>query len=50
MADTSEERDVTEGQVKRVLFSNEENGWSVVRLQSNNDSSFTAIGPLLGIF
>ncbi len=49
MADTSEERDVTEGQVKRVLFSNEENGWSVVRLQSNNDSSFTAIGPLLGI-
>lgn len=49
MADTSEERDVTEGQVKRVLFSNEENGWCVVRLQSNNDSSFTAIGPLLGV-
>ena len=49
MTGPSEERDVTEGQVKRVLFSNEESGWCVVSLQSNNDSSFTAIGPLLGV-
>ena len=43
------ERETIEGAVGRVLFSNEENGWSAVRLQPEDAASVTAIGPLLGV-
>ncbi len=35
--------------VIRSLFSNEENGWSVVRCRSKQGVGFTAVGPLLGV-
>jgi exodeoxyribonuclease V alpha subunit len=43
------ERETVEGAVGRILFSNEENGWCAVRLQSEETASVTAIGPLLGV-
>ncbi len=33
----------------RLLFTNEENGWCVIRLQPEDGQPLTAIGPLLGI-
>jgi len=42
-------RETVEGAVGRVLFSNDENGWCAVRLQPEDGSSLTAIGPLLGV-
>lgn len=46
---TGDERDVTQGVISNILFSNEENGWCVVRLEPEDQSSLIAIGPLLGI-
>jgi exodeoxyribonuclease V alpha subunit len=43
------ERETVVGAVGRILFSNEENGWCAVRLQSEDTASVTAIGPLLGV-
>jgi len=37
------------GIVARILYTNEENGWSVVRLRPDDAPSFTATGPLLGV-
>lgn len=45
----SDERDVAQGVISNILFSNEENGWCVVRLQPEDQPALTAIGPLLGI-
>ncbi len=45
----SGDRDVTVGRVDRILFSNEENGWCVIRLQPDDAPTLTAIGPLLGV-
>ena len=45
----SDNREVAEGRVARILFTNEENGWCVIRLQPEDGSPLTAIGPLLGI-
>jgi len=42
-------RDVAVGRVDRILFTNEENGWSVVRLQPEDAPALTVIGPLLGV-
>ncbi|MCU0233782.1 MAG: ATP-dependent RecD-like DNA helicase [Thermoanaerobaculales bacterium] len=42
-------RQSTEGRVTRILFSNEENGWCVVRLQPEGAPPLTAIGPFLGV-
>jgi exodeoxyribonuclease V alpha subunit len=38
-----------EATVVRMLFSNEENGWSAVRCRSTHGIAFTAVGPLLGV-
>ena len=38
-----------QGIVARILYTNEENGWSVVRLRPDDAPSFTATGPLLGV-
>jgi exodeoxyribonuclease V alpha subunit len=38
-----------QGIVARILYTNEENGWAVVRLRSDDAASFTATGPLLGV-
>jgi len=38
-----------QGVVARILYTNEENGWSVVRLRPDDAPSFTATGPLLGV-
>jgi exodeoxyribonuclease V alpha subunit len=46
---TSDEREVTQGLISNILFSNEENGWCVVRLEPEDQPPLTAIGPLLGI-
>ncbi len=46
---TSDEREVTQGVISNILFSNEENGWCVVRLEPEDQPPLTAIGPLLGI-
>jgi len=35
--------------VVRVLFSNPDNGWTVVRCRSNLNDLITAVGPLLGV-
>jgi exodeoxyribonuclease V alpha subunit len=43
------DRETVEGAVGRVLFSNDENGWCAVRLQPEDGTSVTAIGPLLGV-
>ncbi|MGD9253911.1 MAG: ATP-dependent RecD-like DNA helicase [Holophagae bacterium] len=45
----SDLRQAVEGRVDRVLFSNEENGWCVVRLETEANGQVTAIGPLLGV-
>jgi len=42
-------KDVAQGRVDRILFTNEENGWCVVRLQPEDAPPLTAIGPLLGV-
>ena len=46
---TSGEREITQGLISNILFSNEENGWCVVRLEPEGQPPLTAIGPLLGI-
>lgn len=46
---TSDEREFTQGLISNILFSNEENGWCVVRLEPEDQPPLTAIGPLLGI-
>ncbi len=38
-----------QGVVARILFTNPENGWSVVRMRPEDAPSFTATGPLLGV-
>ncbi len=38
-----------EAVVQRISYSNEENGFSVVRFRSVEDRDFTAVGPMLGI-
>ncbi len=43
------DRETVEGAVGRILFSNDENGWCAVRLQPEDATSLTAIGPLLGV-
>lgn len=43
------ERHSARGRVARILFSNEENGWCVVRLDPEDSAPLTAIGPLLGV-
>ncbi len=45
----SAQRETVQGRVDRVLFSNEENGWCVVRLSVEEAPPLTAIGPLLGV-
>jgi exodeoxyribonuclease V alpha subunit len=35
--------------VARILYSNEESGWCVIRLRPEDAPSFTATGPLLGV-
>src|SRR5262249_6033332 len=50
--DSRETRDATtlEGVLERVVFSNEENAWSVVRLQvAGYRDLITAVGNLLGV-
>src|SRR4051795_9630230 len=50
--DSRETRDATtlEGVLERVVFSNEENAWSVVRLQvAGYRDLVTAVGNLLGV-
>ena len=50
MSDTKDgDRDVVIGRVARILFTNDENGWCVVRLQPDDAPAMTAIGPLLGV-
>jgi exodeoxyribonuclease V alpha subunit len=48
-ANETRDRDVAIGRVARILFTNEENGWCVVRLQPDDAPAMTAIGPLLGV-
>lgn len=38
-----------EGTIERVVFRNEENGWSVVRLSVPEEGEISAIGPMLGV-
>ncbi len=38
-----------EGTVVRVTYSNEENGWSVVKCRSKQGVQFSAVGTLLGV-
>ena len=45
----SRNSDVAVGRVTRILFTNEENGWCVVRLEPDDAPTLTAIGPLLGV-
>jgi len=47
--ETRGDRETVEGDVGRILFSNDENGWCAVRLQREDADSMTAIGPLLGV-
>lgn len=44
----SQERTI-EGVVDRVVYSNEENGWGVVRLLVRGRGELTAVGPLFGV-
>jgi exodeoxyribonuclease V alpha subunit len=37
------------GTVTRILYTNEESGWCVLRLASDEHGSFAATGPLLGV-
>jgi exodeoxyribonuclease V alpha subunit len=48
-ASSDDGRQSVEGEVGRILFSNDENGWCAVRLQPEDADSVTAIGPLLGV-
>ena len=43
------DRDVVVGRVARILFTNDENGWCVLRLEPDDTPTLTAIGPLLGV-
>jgi len=43
------DRDVVVGRVARILFTNDENGWCVLRLEPDDAPTLTAIGPLLGV-
>jgi len=45
----SRDRDVVVGRVARILFTNDENGWCVLRLEPDDAPTLTAIGPLLGV-
>ncbi len=45
----SDEREITQGVIANILFSNDENGWCVVRVEPEDQPPLTAIGPLLGI-
>ena len=45
----AKDRDVVVGRVARILFTNDENGWCVIRLQPDDAPAMTAIGPLLGV-
>jgi exodeoxyribonuclease V alpha subunit len=40
---------LVEATVVHTIYSNQENGWSVVRCKDENDLRFTAVGPLLGV-
>jgi exodeoxyribonuclease V alpha subunit len=42
-------KETIEGTIEKILFSNDENGWCAVRLQSEDAVSVTATGPLLGV-
>lgn len=44
---SSSSRVTLEGTLDQIVFANEENGWSVVRLQLADSSSVTAVGNLL---
>ena len=48
-ADETKQGQSAQGVVARILYTNEENGWSVVRLRPDDAPSFTATGPLLGV-
>jgi len=37
-----------EGTITRILYTNEENGWSALRLHNDDRGGFAATGPLLG--
>ena len=45
----AKDRDVVVGRVARILFTNDENGWCVLRLEPDDAPTLTAIGPLLGV-
>jgi len=49
MPDSAKNQTHVEGRVTRILFSNEENGWCVVRMEPDDAPSLTAVGPLLGV-
>jgi exodeoxyribonuclease V alpha subunit len=40
---------VVEVRVVHTIYSNQENGWSVVRCRDEDDQPLTAVGPLLGV-
>ena len=46
----ADEIQTIEGEVRRVLFKNEENGYAVVRLEQENGKTITAAGPLGTVF
>ena len=41
--------DTVEGVVERIVYSNEENAWTVVRLMVRGKGGVTAVGNLLGV-
>ena len=45
----ADEPAAVEGTVLRVTYSNEENGWSVVKCRSKHGVQFSAVGTLLGV-
>lgn len=45
----AKKRQSARGCVAQILFSNEESGWCVVRLDPEDSAPLTAIGPLLGV-
>jgi exodeoxyribonuclease V alpha subunit len=47
--DTAEATVLVEATVVHTIYSNQENGWSVVRCKDESDIRFTAVGPLLGV-
>ncbi|MFT7617867.1 MAG: exodeoxyribonuclease V alpha subunit [Planctomycetota bacterium] len=46
----ADEVQTIEGEVRRVLFKNEENGYAVVRLEQESGKTITAAGPLGTVF